>query len=95
MLAAEFLKIWEHRLQTSYYHDWMVRDFFQFLLKFGGGWVKLPNIPEQIPIGWLWYSRAKSAAENSQKASDLDRQGCHSLSGAQWQKLFGPDFELL
>lgn len=34
------------------------------------------------------------AALASKKASGLESEGYHYLAGADWQKIFGPDFEM-
>src|SRR5438128_795704 len=39
LLTTEFLARWEHAGKTTVYYDWMVRDFFKFLVGRANGWV--------------------------------------------------------
>jgi hypothetical protein len=41
----------QNRHQTIYFYDWMVRDFFQFMLKFADGWTRVPGTTDQIQLG--------------------------------------------
>ena len=49
VLANVFVTQWEYRDQTIFYYDWMMRDFFAFMLNYVNGWVQPAGITEQIP----------------------------------------------
>src|SRR5260370_15173576 len=51
ILANVFVTQWEHRHQTIFYYDWMVRDFFAFMLNYVNGWARPAGITEQILLG--------------------------------------------
>lgn len=90
--STVFLRQWPYCTKGSVYHDWVIRDFFGFLIKYGGGFVRLPNMPEWQPIGWNWWSRAKSAYDRASKACALESDNRFYAAEAEWQKIFGPEF---
>lgn len=88
-LAIAFLAQWEHRLEGTFYYDWMVRDFFCYLLSLAnGGWVKMPD-GEIVPLGADWVSRAQTAYRNALSACDNEYGNWPHLAGADWQNIFG------
>lgn len=87
-----FVQRWENRDKGIYFYDWMVRDFFSFLLQFSGGWVKPAGIEERIPLGNEWASKAHSAYNRSLKACDLERADLDDDASSQWAKVFGTQF---
>ncbi len=94
--AVVFIKQWEVRLQrTLSYHDWMVRDFFAFLLRYQstGSWAKPAGIDELIPLGDKWQSKALTAYTNAVKASELENPDEIVEAPSRWAKIFGNQFE--
>jgi hypothetical protein len=88
LLAVQFLAQWEHAGKTSVYYDWMVRDFFRFLVGQAFGNVYAPGTGERIHLGDAWKSRAESARDRATKACEYESQGS-SLASSEWQKIFG------
>lgn len=89
--ATFFLRHWRFSDKTSVYHDWMIRDFFAFILQYGGGFVRLPNMTEWQPLGWEWVSRARTAFATAAEACRLEAGNYVYAAGDEWQKIFGPD----
>jgi hypothetical protein len=88
-LAQAFLVQWKHRLEGTFYYDWMVRDFFGYLISLGnGGWVAMPG-GEIVPLGDDWLSRAQTAYRNAINACQNERENYQWLAGEDWQKIFG------
>jgi hypothetical protein len=92
--AIYFVQQWYWRLQTIYYYDWMVRDFFASLLQFTiQGWARPAGINEQIPLGDCWQSKCQSAYNRAVKACEYERNDQDDLAVLEWQKIFGPQFK--
>jgi Second Messenger Oligonucleotide or Dinucleotide Synthetase domain len=94
LLAVKFLSTWAHKDKSTFYYDWMVRDFFQFLTKQANGYDFVPGTYEIIYFGDAWKSKAESAFSRAEKATDLDYEGSHYLANNEWEKIFGPDIKV-
>ena len=95
VLATVFVNQWEFRDKTIFYYDWMVRDFFAFMLGHGvGGWAKPAGINEQIPFGEYWQTKANSAYGRALKACDYEYKDEGFEASSEWQKVFGNQFQL-
>jgi len=93
--AVVFIKQWQFRLQpTLYYHDWMVRDFFEFILRYQSqGWAKPAGIDEQILFGDQWQSKTITAYTNAIKACGYEKADDLFKANETWTKVFGNQFE--
>jgi hypothetical protein len=91
LLAIDFLRIWSSAGNTSFYYDWMVRDFFKYLITQGSGYgyVTAPGTGETLWLGNTWKSRAESAYQRAQKACEYEAGKYRFLAGDEWQKIFG------
>lgn len=94
--AVVFINQWQFAAKpTLHYHDWMVRDFFEFLLRYQspGSWAKPAGINEQIPLGEKWQGKAQTAYRNALKACQHERED--NLLGAIeiWSNIFGDQFQ--
>lgn len=95
VLATLFVDQWPHNGQTIYYYDWMVRDFFAYLLKFAvGGWVQPAGITERIILGDKWQSKCLSAYRRATKACEYERADDYSTASIEWNKIFGSQFRI-
>lgn len=66
ILVQNFLKNYQYRDKTSVYYDWMVRDFFDYLVGMGkhatfGVTISHPTTYESLNIGNAWFSKAEMA----------------------------------
>jgi hypothetical protein len=91
LLAIEFLGGWEHASGSLVWADWMVREFFAFLLNRANSYLFMPGTFELLFLGSGWCSRAQSAYERAVQACD-DEPNFPYLAGAEWQKIFGDMF---
>lgn len=91
LLAIEFLRGWSNAGKSTVYYDWMVRDFFRFLVGKAGIFasITVPGTLETIGIGSDWKSRAESAQERSEKACEYEAASKDVMAGIEWQKIFG------
>ena len=91
LLAAEFLAQSPWRLNTFFYFDWIIRDFFAYLYGKANGWVFAPGTMEAMSLGADWQSRAESAYGRAVKACDHEKHNRVVEAGDEWQKIFGTD----
>ena len=94
ILANVFVTQWEYRHQTIFYYDWMIRDFFAFMLNYVNGWVEPAGINERILLGDSWATKCRSAYNRAVKACDYERLDNGFESSSEWQKIFGSQFHL-
>lgn len=86
--AIAFLERWHHPHQF-YYHDWMVRDFFGFMLGFVGGTVIMPGTGNHIPLGDAWASKTRTAHAAAVRACEWEMSSVDLFAAWEWQSLFG------
>lgn len=91
--AVNFLKTWPHRNEAFLYYDWMVRDFFEELIKFESGHCKIPGIDENCEYGDAWLSRAESAYARAAKACEYESEDKNNKATAEWCKIFGEQYD--
>jgi len=92
VLVCEFVKQWQFRGQTLFYYDWLVRDFFEFMLRYRFGWTRVPGTSEKIELGEAWFRKCQSAYNRSVKACEYERADWESLAAEEWRKVFGNQF---
>ena len=94
-LAILFVDQWYFRLQTIYYYDWMIRDFFVYMLGYSvEGKIRPAGITEWIDLGDSWQTKAQTAYNRALKACDHERADQGFLATSEWQKTFGGQFHL-
>lgn len=93
VLAIIFVNQWQHRDQTVFYYDWMIRDFFAFLLPYVNGWTLVPGTTERIELGDRWESKARSAYARAWKACEHEKADAPYSATTEWQKIFGDTFK--
>jgi hypothetical protein len=94
VLANVFVSQWEHRHQTIFYYDWMMRDFFAFMLYYVNGWARPAGITEQILLGDCWESKCGTAYNRALKACEYERADDDITAALEWQKIFGSQFHV-
>jgi hypothetical protein len=91
LLAVEFLGQYTWRLQDWFFFDWMLRDFFQFLVHRANLPIIVPGTFEVILLGDAWLTRAETALSRARKACDWERDNYIESAGDAWREIFGPD----
>ncbi len=94
ILINQFLPSWAYRDKSTFYYDYMVRDFFEFLISKANGLIMVPGISEVITIGDAWKSRAQSGFDRSKLACSLEHSKPNE-AGEEWRKIFGNDMPAL
>jgi hypothetical protein len=88
-LAIEFMKTWHYRGRGFIWYDWMIRDFFSFLIARANWDVIMPGTGERIPLRNEWLSKAQTAYRHALRACDNERGNYEALAGGDWQEIFG------
>jgi hypothetical protein len=94
VLACKFLNQWQFKERSLFYSDWLIRDFFAFMLPYENGQTLVPGTTEWIQLGDAWVSKCQSAYQRSLKACDYEYGDYGYAAAAEWQKIFGQQFEL-
>ncbi|WP_188261981.1 SMODS domain-containing nucleotidyltransferase [Azospirillum tabaci] len=89
LLAIEFMAAWPHKGNGYFYHDFMVRDFFYYIIQRANGYVIVPGTGELIWLGDAWLSRAQSGYARACRAADYEKADDTITAGDEWQKIFG------
>jgi hypothetical protein len=91
LLAVEFLTTWEFRTRSSDYYDFMIRDFFRFLIGRADGYLILRTTYECIALGHEWKVKAETAFAHAIKACDYEAIHNNTNAWWEWQNIFGRD----
>lgn len=89
LLATDFISSWYFRGRGLFWYDWMVRDFFGYLLGRRGGWVMVPGTFEIMQLGEAWFSRAESAYSRALRACEYESADQDLDAGWEWHQIFG------
>ncbi|MFZ6681994.1 SMODS domain-containing nucleotidyltransferase [Undibacterium sp. Tian12W] len=90
LLATEFLNQWSYSDRSTFFYDWMCRDFFAWMISKADGILITPGAHEIIWLGSIWKSRAESASSRAIKACAHEQADLID-AGDEWQKIFGAD----
>lgn len=89
-LVKEFLGQSSYARNDEYWFDWLVRDFFAFLIgKANSGFLMPGTHIEWIDIGDAWKSKAERAHTRALNACDYERRDIDILAGLEWEEIFG------
>ena len=94
-VAIEFLSVWAYSHQDVFYYDWMIRDFFAYLIQRTNGHIVMPGTGEMIALGSDWLSRAVTAHRHAAEACNNERDNYEALAGTEWQEIFGSAIPVL
>jgi hypothetical protein len=94
--ANVFVDQWANKGQTMYFYDWMVRDFFSFMLRelANRGWTRPNGNANKIYLGDNWQSKARIACQTALRACEYEKSDEEHNASLEWRKIFGPTFPL-
>ncbi len=96
VLVCEFVKQWQHKDRTLFYYDWLVRDFFEFMLRYKyQGWTRIPGTDEIVQLGDAWANKCQTAYNRSLRACEFERLDYARSAAEEWQKVFGTQIRAL
>jgi hypothetical protein len=87
-LTVEFLRDWPYS-RDLFWIDWMIRDFFAYLLSRENGFLTMPGTFALVTLGSDWAAKARTARATADRAFDLERDNQDGMAGLEWQSLFG------
>jgi len=88
-LAIQFLATWPNSQYDVFWYDWMVRDFFSYLMMQANTHLVMPGTGELIWLGSDWLVRAERAYKHAVSACENESGNYEALAGGDWQKIFG------
>lgn len=88
-LAISFLQNWSFSYNDVFWYDWMIRDFFAYLINQAKTNLVMPVTGEIVPLGSDWLSRAQTAYAKAVDACENERANYEYLAGEAWQGIFG------
>ncbi|WP_341859850.1 hypothetical protein WKH79_05445 [Qipengyuania sp. GPGPB31] len=89
LTSVGFLDNWGSSGKSSTYYDWMIRDYFQYLLRLQNGTAYAPGTGEAISLGDAWASRAETALARARRGCEFESAELIISAGEEWQKIFG------
>jgi hypothetical protein len=89
LIACAFVAGWQYRYKTFFYYDWMIRDFFEYLITATNRVVNVPGSAEYVTTGDAWKSRAESAFSRALKACAAEHVNNEAEARIEWRKIFG------
>lgn len=89
LLVTDFVNQSPWRLNGYFYYDWLVRDFFTYLLSKANSYLFAPGTYEMMWLGEDWKSKCETAQARAIKACDFEHVDSISLAGDEWKKIFG------
>lgn len=91
-LAYQFIENYQYRDKSFLYHDFMARDFFDYLSKEDEkqGWWRAPGSGSYVMRKGVFEHKARSAYLRSVEAIDYDRAGKEWSRRQKWREVFGP-----
>lgn len=88
-LAVEFIRVWPNRHRDLFWYDWMVRDFFGYMLTKANAYLFMPGTGEPIALGAEWVSRTVTAYNHAVSACNYETENYEALAGQEWREIFG------
>lgn len=92
LFATEFAWRWVYKDKSIFWYDWMIRDFFSWLIYQRNRTLSIPGISDTLQIGQNWHSKAISAYQRALKACENEQGNYNYLAVDEWQKIFGNEF---
>lgn len=92
-LCYRFMQNWSYSDKSYIYYDWMVRDFFDFLIEQSDKtyWY-VPGSNRRIEATHNFSYKAKQAKNLALKAIEYESNGNEYSSKREWRELFGTKF---
>jgi hypothetical protein len=94
LVAVNFMQQSPWRGRGWFWFDWLVRDFFAYLIAQANSYVFVPGTSKPIFLGDGWLSRAQTAYGYAIEACANECDNFVYLAGGEWQKIFGGDIPL-
>ena len=91
-LAVAFAHAWIYQRRSLLFYDWMVRDFFFWMVAQAGQPLRAPGTLEQVWAGDAWRADAWEAYRRAADAAALERDNRLGEALTAWRTVFGRAF---
>lgn len=93
-LAYNFIDTWAHKDKSYLYHDYLVRDFLQYLSQRDKtqDWWKAPGSGSWVRRSGAFEAKASTAYQNAVDAITHEVAGRSWSAKQAWQRIFGTTF---
>lgn len=88
-LAIEFLATWSNAGRDTFWYDWMMRDFFAYLITRANTSTVIPGTQEWVWLGDAWHNKAKSAHAAATAACQWEDVNLEGWAADAWRGVFG------
>ncbi|MEN2786538.1 hypothetical protein ACFOKI_02465 [Sphingomonas qilianensis] len=89
LLVTEFLPARGWGDQSTFWYDYYVRDFLQYLCGRADTYVAIPGTGEVYWLGSDWLQKAQAARDIAVAACHWEYHDYDVTAGQEWQKIFG------
>jgi hypothetical protein len=93
--ATTFVSRWLYRRKSYLWYDWLVRDFFYYLLQNQNSTAQIAGISEQFSLGAEWAAKCTTAYRRSLRACYFEQQDMCRSAEQEWKEIFGSLFPAL
>jgi hypothetical protein len=94
-LAIDFLSTWSNNQRDHFWYDWMVRDFFVYLIGRANTFIYMPGTNEAVWLGDDWLFQAQRAYKHALTACEHEYSNYQVHAGEEWQAIFGTSVPLM
>jgi SMODS domain-containing protein len=91
LLVSEFVLAWTFPRRSLLFYDWMVRDFFFWMIHQHSRELLTPGALETVGVGNEWTQEVSHAHAHAQAACAFERENDIAAT-IEWQAVFGPAF---
>jgi hypothetical protein len=92
VVVCSFLSQWQYNQEGMLWYDWMVRDFFEFLISRKNYFYTIHGTNEQLPLGDSWAFKAERSYKTALTACDYERNDWGHIARKEWSNIFGARF---
>jgi len=90
LLVTEFVLAWIYPRRSLLFYDWMVRDFFFWLVHQARRELLTPGALERLHLGDVWLEAAARAYAQARRACALEQDNREEEATREWRRIFGP-----
>lgn len=94
LLVTEFVLAWIYPRRSLLFYDWMVRDFFFWLVHQARRELLTPGALERLHLGDAWLEAAARAYGRARRACAMEHDNREEEATREWRRIFGPEFSV-
>jgi hypothetical protein len=94
LLVTEFALAWIYPRRSLLFYDWMVRDFFFWMVHQARRELLTPGALERLHLGDAWLEAAARAYGQARRACAMEHDNREEEATQEWRRIFGPEFSV-